>query len=123
MALSTVIFVGDSCNWIPELVEKTKTQKVDIGTNPEADVGPLVSKELQQRILAHIDSAKVEGATILLDGSSFVHPKYPNGNWVGATIIDNVTTDMTVYREEIFGPVLVILRAKTLDDAIEIINK
>jgi len=65
MALSTVVFVGESCEWIPELVEKTKTLKVDVGTDPETGIGPMVSKELQQRVLGHIQSAKDEGADVL----------------------------------------------------------
>lgn len=122
MALATVIMVGDSSEWVPDLVEKAKSLVVDIGIAEKVDIGPMVTKELQQRVLGHIQSAKDEGATVVLDGSTFVHPKYPNGNWVGPTVIDNVTTDMTCYKEEIFGPVLIILRAKTLDEAMEISN-
>jgi len=123
MSLSTVIMVGESKKWIPELVEKTRGLLVDIGSNPETMVGPMVSKSLQERVLGHIQSAKDQGADVILDGSGFKHKKYPNGNWVGPTIIDNVTTDMTCYKEEIFGPVLIILRADNLDQALEIINK
>jgi len=122
MALSTVIMVGDSAEWLPDLVEKCKTLVVDDGTAERVDIGPVVTKELQQRILGHIQSAKDQGASVLLDGSTFRHPKYPDGNWVGPTIIDNVTTDMTVYKEEIFGPALIILRAKDLDEALAITN-
>jgi len=65
MALSTVVFVGESSSWIPELVEKTRTLVVDVGTNPEASIGPMVSKELQQRVLGHIQGAKDQGAKVI----------------------------------------------------------
>jgi len=122
MALSTVVMVGDTHKWIPDLVEKVRGLKVGDGKLPDTDVGPMTHKGLQQNVLRLIQSAKDEGASIVLDGSGFVHPQYPEGNWVGPTVIDNVTTDMTVYKEEVFGPVLVILRAKDLTEALDIIN-
>lgn len=74
-------------------------------------------------MLSLITSAEKEGATLVLDGRDYKNPKYPNGNFVGPTIIDNVTTNMTCYKEEIFGPALVIVRVKTLEEAIDLINK
>jgi len=72
--------------------------------------------------LAYITGAEKDGAKIILDGRNFVHPKYPKGNFISPTLIDNVTTNMTCYKEEIFGPVLCIVRVNTLNDAIELIN-
>ncbi|EQK97800.1 Methylmalonate-semialdehyde dehydrogenase [Ophiocordyceps sinensis CO18] len=80
------------------------------------------SARSKQRIESLIASAEREGATILLDGRGHKPQKYPNGNFVGPTIISNVTPDMTCYREEVFGPVLVCLNVETIDDAIELIN-
>jgi len=122
MALTTAIFVGDSQNWIPDLVAKAKSLKVDCGTEPGVDLGPLTDKSAKTRITNIVRNAEKEGATIALDGTHFVHPKYPKGNFISPTIIDHVTPNMECYREEIFGPVLVVLRAKTLDEAIEIMN-
>ena len=79
--------------------------------------------KLRARVLSLITSAEKEGATLVLDGRDYKNPKYPNGNFVGPTIIDNVTTNMTCYKEEIFGPALVIVRVKTLEEAIDLINR
>lgn len=70
-----------------------------------------------------LDSAVVEGATLTLDGRAYKNSKYPNGNFVGPTVIDNVKAHMTCYKEEIFGPALCVVHVKTLDEAIEFINK
>ncbi|TPX32445.1 hypothetical protein SmJEL517_g04458 [Synchytrium microbalum] len=123
MALSTVVFVGESQKWLPELVERAKKLKVSGGFEPDADLGPLITPQAQKRVEDLIQSAADEGATILLDGRGIKPKGYEKGNFVGPTIIANVTPSMKCYTEEIFGPVLVCLNADTLDDAIEIINK
>ena len=99
-----------------------KQLKVNAGHEPHADLGPLISPEAKKRVEGLIESATKEGAHILLDGRGVQVPKYPNGNFVGPTIITNVTPSMTCYKEEIFGPVLVCLFVDTLDDAINLIN-
>jgi len=123
MALSTVVFVGESQKWIPELIEKGKKLKVNAGHEPDADIGHLVDDALKKRVVGLINSAEKEGAKIILDGRKIKVDNYPKGNFVGPTIIDEVTTNMKCYTEEIFGPVLCILRANTVDEAISIINK
>jgi len=123
MALTTAIFVGDSQKWIPELIEKGKKLKVTAGHEPDADLGPLVDDGLKKRVLGLINSAEKEGAKIILDGRKVKVANYPNGNFVGPTIIDEATVNMKCYTEEIFGPVLVVLRANTVDEAISIVNK
>ncbi|KAI9143101.1 Aldehyde/histidinol dehydrogenase [Paraphysoderma sedebokerense] len=123
MALPTAIFVGSAKNLVPELIERAKKLKVNGGLEPNTDLGPLITKEAKQRVERIIQSAKEEGAEIVLDGRGIKVPKYPNGNFVGPTIISNVTTDMTCYKEEIFGPVMVCLFTDTLEEAIEIVNK
>ncbi|KAK1834680.1 Aldehyde/histidinol dehydrogenase [Podospora conica] len=122
MALSTLVMVGETKAWLPELAERAKALKVDGGFEPGADLGPVISPQSKARIESLIASAEAEGATILLDGRGFAPAKYPNGNWVGPTIITDVTPDMRCYKEEIFGPVLVCLNVDTLDDAIDTIN-
>lgn len=124
MALSTAIFVGDAQKWIPELIAKCKGLKCGAGSDSKSDLGPLISKESKTRVLRIIQSAVDEGATIALDGRdvSNLSGNLVNGNFVNPTIITNVTTDMTCYKEEVFGPVLVCLNAKTLDEAIAITN-
>ncbi|EFQ26292.1 methylmalonate-semialdehyde dehydrogenase [Colletotrichum graminicola] len=123
MALSTLVLVGETKEWLPELAELAKKLKVDGGFEEGADLGPVISPQSKQRIESLIQSAEDEGATILLDGRGYKPAKYPNGNWVAPTIITNVTPHMKCYTEEIFGPVLVCLNVETLDDAIELINK
>jgi malonate-semialdehyde dehydrogenase (acetylating)/methylmalonate-semialdehyde dehydrogenase len=123
MALSAAVFVGEAQNWITELAERAKKLKVCAGHVAGADVGPLISKESKERVLRIIETARKQGATIVLDGSKNTPSDYPNGNFVGPTIISDVTPDMECYTEEIFGPVLVCLKANSLDEAIKLINK
>ncbi|KAI0124664.1 methylmalonate-semialdehyde dehydrogenase [Xylariales sp. AK1849] len=123
MALSTLVMVGETKNWLPELAESAKALQVNGGFEAGADLGPVISPQSKERIEGLIASAEEEGATILLDGRGFTPEKYPNGNWVGPTIITDVTPNMKCYTEEIFGPALVCLNVETLDDAIELINK
>lgn len=123
MALSTAVFVGESCKWIPDLVEKARKLKVGPGWKPDTDIGPVISAASKQRILGLIESAKKQGAQVPLDGSNITVNGFENGNFVGATVISGVKPNMDCYKEEIFGPVLVILEAETLDEAIDLINK
>lgn len=123
MALTTLVTVGDTTKkWLHEIVEQAKKLKVDGGFEKGAEIGPVVSPQSKDRIHELIDSAEREGATILLDGRGYKPSKYPDGNWLGPTVISNVTPDMTCYKEEIFGPVLICLHVDTLDDAIDLIN-
>ncbi|KAL2184181.1 Methylmalonate-semialdehyde dehydrogenase [Thermothelomyces heterothallicus CBS 203.75] len=122
MALSTLVMVGETKEWLPELAERAKALSVNGGFEEGADLGPVITPQSKARIESLIASAEEEGATILLDGRGYKPPKYPNGNWVAPTIITNVTPQMKCYREEIFGPVLVCLNVDTLDEAIDLIN-
>merc|ERR1711972_18596 len=123
MALSTAIFVGDAENWIDDLAAKAKQLKLGAGNNPSADLGPVISPAAKSRIEGLIASGQQQGASLVLDGRNAKVEGYEKGNFVGPTIISDVTTEMDCYKQEIFGPALVILKADTLDDAIEIINK
>jgi malonate-semialdehyde dehydrogenase (acetylating)/methylmalonate-semialdehyde dehydrogenase len=123
MALSVAVFVGESQKWIPDLIEKAKSLKVGPGTDPNAAIGPVVSKENLQKIHKLIGEGIKEGAKLILDGRNVtVDPEFRSGNYLGASIFDNASPDMTIYKEEIFGPVLVIVRADTIQDAIGILN-
>lgn len=122
MALSTLVLVGETKDWVPEIAERAKALNVNGGFEPGADLGPVISPEAKKRIEDIIASAEEEGATILLDGRGYKPEKYPNGNWVGPTLITNVKPHMRCYKEEIFGPVLVCLNVDTIDEAIDLIN-
>ncbi|KAH0590900.1 hypothetical protein H2248_001015 [Termitomyces sp. 'cryptogamus'] len=122
MALSVAILVGDTQSWLPELLEGAKKLKVNGGFEEGTDLGPLISPAAKQRVVGLISSAENEGGKILLDGRNLSVPAYPDGNFVGPTVIE-ASTSMRCYKEEIFGPALVVIRASSLDDAIDIINE
>ncbi|KAH7024351.1 Aldehyde/histidinol dehydrogenase [Microdochium trichocladiopsis] len=122
MALSALVTVCGTEEWLDGLVDRAKNLQMNGGFEPGADLGPLVSPESQKRVEDLIASAEQEGATILLDGRGQRPSKYPNGNFVGPTIIANVKPHMKCYTEEIFGPILVCLGAENLDEAIKLIN-
>lgn len=122
MALSVAVFVGETKNWVKELIPKAKSFKLGRGEQEGIDLSPVAYPELKQRIVDIIKSAPKEGGNVILDGSDYVHPDYPKGNFVAPTIIDNVTPDMTCYKEEIFGPVLVCVHVNTLQEGIDFVN-
>ncbi|KAG8368584.1 hypothetical protein BUALT_Bualt15G0060700 [Buddleja alternifolia] len=123
MALSTVVFVGDSKLWEEKLVERAKALKVNTGTDPEADLGPVISKQAKERVCKLVQSGVESGARLLLDGRNIKVPGYEKGNFIGPTILADVTTDMECYKEEIFGPVLICMQADSLEEAINIVNR
>lgn len=122
MALSTLVMVGETKHWLNDLAEGVKALQVNGGFEEGADLGPVISPYSKERIEALISSAEEEGATILLDGRGYKPAGYPNGNWIGPTIITNVKPYMRCYKEEIFGPVLICLNEVSLDSAIQLIN-
>lgn len=122
MALSVAIFVGESQKWIPDLVERAKKLQVNAGHEPGTDVGPVISPQAKERILQLVEAGIKQGAKCPLDGRKVVVDKYPNGNFVGPTVLTDVKQNQDCYKEEIFGPVLSCMNADTLEDAISIIN-
>ena len=122
MANPVTILVGDARNWLPEIVERAKLMKVGPGSQRDADLGPVVSPQAKERIIKLLNSGVEQGATLLVDGRDCQVEGYPNGNFVGPTLFSNVTPEMDIYRQEIFGPALCVLEAETLEDAIAIIN-
>ncbi|KAL9394234.1 hypothetical protein Peur_013519 [Populus x canadensis] len=123
MALSTAVFVGGSSAWEHELVEHAKALKVNAGTDPSADLGPVISKEVKDCICRLVQSGVDSGARLLLDGRNIVVPGYENGSFVGPTILCDVTISMECYKEEILGPVLLCMQADSLEEAITIVNR
>ena len=122
MALSVAIMVGDSQHWIAELVNKAKTLKVNAGHEPNTDIGPVISPRAKARVVELINSGVEQGAELLLDGRDIQVTGYEQGNFVGATIFSQVTTEMRIYKEEVFGPVLAIMCVETLQEAIALVN-
>jgi malonate-semialdehyde dehydrogenase (acetylating) / methylmalonate-semialdehyde dehydrogenase len=119
MAISVAVAVGDAADELVEKVrEKALAVKVGPGLDPESEMGPVVTGEARDRIVGYIGCGEgdlvVDGRELEIDGEGF---------WVGPTLIDNVTPDMSVYTDEIFGPVLSVVRVGSLDEAIELINR
>jgi malonate-semialdehyde dehydrogenase (acetylating)/methylmalonate-semialdehyde dehydrogenase len=123
MAISVAVFVGEAKEWIPELAELLKAVKPGLWNDPEAGFGPLISPQAKQRVLSLIQQGKDQGAECLVDGSAFSLPGYEEGNWVGPTVFTNVDESMTIYQQEIFGPVLCCMAVDTLDEAIALVNR
>ncbi|KER27462.1 hypothetical protein T265_05499 [Opisthorchis viverrini] len=123
MALSTAVFVGSARDWLPELVQRTKKLRVNAGTEPGTDLGPVISPQAKQRIHDLIESGVQEGAQLILDGRNIRVEGYERGNFVGPTILTNVKPQMRCYKEEIFGPVLLCIEVDDLDEAIDLINQ
>ena len=123
MAISVAVFVGEAQNWIADLKEALKKLKPGSWKDKEAHYGPLISRSAKQRVLSLIKKGKQEGAEILLDGSNYKSEKWPQGNFVGPTLFDKVSSEMSIYKEEIFGPVLLCVRVQDLTSALELVNK
>ena len=121
MALSVVVLVGAAGEWIDDIKAKAEGLVVSAGKH-DKDLGPLISPAAKARVEHLIGTGVEEGASLILDGRGITVAGYEKGNFVGPTIFDNVTADMQIYKEEIFGPVLCIMRANSLDEAIEMLN-
>lgn len=127
MAISVGILVGDAADKIMDkLAERTQTLKIKNGVELDAEMGPIISKVAHERITGYIGQGETEGAKLVVDGRKFQGAKAgagcDNGFWVGGTLFDNVTPDMKIYKEEIFGPVLGCVRAKDLKEAVDLVN-
>ena len=122
MALPVVVLVGEAQKWIPDLVAKAKTLKISGGAEKGTDVGPVISCAALSRIEGLIERGIADGATLELDGRKPTVPGYEKGNFVGPTIFSGVKPGMVIYDQEIFGPVLALVAAANLDEAIEFIN-
>lgn len=122
MATSVAVLVGEANDWIPDFIAGAKKLKVNGGLEAGTDIGPVISCNAKDRICALIESGIKEGAKLELDGRDVKVPGYPEGNFVGPTIFSGVKPGMKIYEQEIFGPVLCLVSAKTLDEAIAFIN-
>ena len=122
MATSVAVLVGRARDWLPDIVAKAQTLKVNAGSQAGTDVGPVVSRGAKARILSLIDAGIKEGAKLELDGRDVKVAGFEEGNFIGPTIFSGVKPEMTVYTHEIFGPVLVVMEVDTLDEAIALVN-
>jgi malonate-semialdehyde dehydrogenase (acetylating) / methylmalonate-semialdehyde dehydrogenase len=123
MAISAVVAVGDAGDTlVAKLKEKALEVKVGPGRDQASDMGPVVTPEARDRITGYVDRGVQAGATLVVDGRGLAVDGHENGFFVGPTLFDRVGTGMDIYADEIFGPVLVVLRAETFDEALDIVN-
>lgn len=127
MAISVAVLVGDVADSVvPKLAERAKALKVKNGMHLDAEMGPIVTRQAHQRITGYIEKGVSEGAELVVDGREFdtaqVGDDCADGFWMGGTLFDHVTPEMTIYKEEIFGPVLVCVRVPDVATAIQLIN-
>ncbi|NWG26405.1 MAG: CoA-acylating methylmalonate-semialdehyde dehydrogenase [Pseudorhodoplanes sp.] len=122
MAISVAVPVGEKTAdaLVKKLVPRVEALKIGTSTDPQADYGPMVTKQLLDKVRGYIDTGVKEGAELVVDGRGFKLQGYENGNFIGGTLFDRVTPDMTIYKEEIFGPVLSVVRAKDYDEALRL---
>ncbi|HEY6495363.1 MAG TPA: aldehyde dehydrogenase family protein [Trebonia sp.] len=109
-------------DFLGRLTQRARTLTLGDPLDPATDVGPVITRNQQQRILAYLDGAKAAGATAVVGGGAPSGPGFETGNWIEPTILTGVTNDMTVAREEVFGPVLTVLTYDTIDEAVAIAN-
>jgi malonate-semialdehyde dehydrogenase (acetylating)/methylmalonate-semialdehyde dehydrogenase len=121
MAISVVVAVGEIADPLVEAIAARLPKiKIGDGTDPESEMGPLISAQHRDKVAGYIEAGVTQGATVVADGRSEELPK--DGFFLGATLLDNVTPEMTVYTDEIFGPVLSVVRVDTYAEAVELIN-
>ncbi len=127
MAVSVVVAVGSTADELSEKIcERIDVLRIGPSLNSEpsevVDMGPLVTAEHRDRVLNYIDTGEAEGAVVVRDGRDIAVDGHPDGYWVGPTLLDGVTTEMKVYQDEIFGPVLCLMRVDSFDDAMELVK-
>jgi malonate-semialdehyde dehydrogenase (acetylating)/methylmalonate-semialdehyde dehydrogenase len=123
MAISVAVAVGNSADkLIAKLEPRVRALKVGPGTDPEAEMGPLVTGAHRDKVKGYVDLGEKEGAKLVVDGRGMSLQGYEDGFFIGGTLFDNVTTDMTIYKEEIFGPVLAVVRTPDMAGAVRMIN-
>ena len=124
MAISVAVLVGDAADKImPKLVERTRTLKIKNGMELDAEMGPIVTSAALARITGYIEDGVKAGAKLLVDGRGHKVAGHEQGFWLGGTLFDDVTPDMRIYREEIFGPVLCCVRVPDFAAAVDLVNR
>jgi malonate-semialdehyde dehydrogenase (acetylating)/methylmalonate-semialdehyde dehydrogenase len=123
MAISVAVAVGDAGDRLVDAIkERLPSVKIGPGVEPESEMGPLVTREHRDRVAGYLDSAKAQGATVVEDGRELGLYRESDGFFLGVSLLDHVTTDMDAYKDEIFGPVLEVMRVDTYDEALRLVN-
>lgn len=123
MAISAAVAVGAAGDALMEMLDtRARSIQVGYGGDPDSEMGPVVTAHARDRIVGLINSGEEQGATVRVDGRGIEVPGYENGFFVGPTVVDHVTTAMDIYQQEVFGPVLSVVRSDAVDDAVALIN-
>ena len=122
MAISAAILVEPAEDVLNAVVDKAASIRVGVGTDPSSEMGPVITAQARDRIVSLVDSSERQGAKLLVDGRDIRVPGCEAGFFVGPTVVDGIRTDMDISREEVFGPVLAVVRVDTVDEAIALIN-
>jgi malonate-semialdehyde dehydrogenase (acetylating)/methylmalonate-semialdehyde dehydrogenase len=122
MAISVAVPVGDETadKLVETLAPRVRALKIGPATDRDAEMGPLVTKQHMEKVLGYIDKGVAEGAELVVDGRGFMLQGYENGFFVGPTLFDRVTPEMDIYKQEIFGPVLSVIRAHNYEEALSL---
>ena len=123
MAVSVAVAVGGvGDRLMDKLVPRVRALKIGPGTDPEAEMGPLVTAQHLAKVRSYVDLGEQEGAKLVVDGRGLKLQGYENGYFIGGTVFDDVKPEMRIYKEEIFGPVLSVVRAPDFDSAVKLVN-
>jgi malonate-semialdehyde dehydrogenase (acetylating)/methylmalonate-semialdehyde dehydrogenase len=123
MAISVVVAVGDvGERLVPRIAERVRALRVGPASDPEAEMGPLVTREHRDRVSSYVDRGREEGADLVVDGRGLRVGGHEQGFFLGASLFDRVTPEMAIYRDEIFGPVLCVVRADGFEQAVGLVN-
>jgi len=125
MAISVAVIVGQATKeaFLSRLIPMVKKIRVDAGHLPNVDMGPLISAKHRERVLGMITEGVTEGANLIIDGRDFKHPTHPQGFYIGPCLFDDVTENMSIHQQEIFGPVLCVMTVESLDEALALVNR
>ncbi|NLU66442.1 CoA-acylating methylmalonate-semialdehyde dehydrogenase [Streptomyces sp. HNM0574] len=123
MAVSVVVAVGSVGDaLVDRIAERARALRIGPGTDPESEMGPLITREHRDKVASYVDGARAQGADVVVDGTGYSVAGHPEGFFLGVSLLDRVSPEMDAYRDEIFGPVLCVVRAGTYDEAIRLVN-
>ncbi|GAA3176088.1 MULTISPECIES: CoA-acylating methylmalonate-semialdehyde dehydrogenase [Streptomyces] len=123
MAVSVVVAVGETADpLIEKIKERAAALRIGPGDDPASEMGPLITKVHRDKVASYVKGAAAQGADVVVDGTGFTVEGFEDGHWIGVSLLDNVTPEMDAYRDEIFGPVLSVVRVATYDEAIALMN-
>ncbi|GAB7033415.1 CoA-acylating methylmalonate-semialdehyde dehydrogenase [Streptomyces sp. NPDC021749] len=123
MAISVVVAVGDTADpLIGKIKERADRLRIGPGDDPASEMGPLITKAHRDKVASYVTGAAAQGADVVIDGTGYTVEGYEDGHWIGVSLLDHVTPEMDAYRDEIFGPVLSVVRVETYDEAIALMN-